>query len=104
MPELWVPGEGAPSPQDFVQRLHGVIEEHGENAVVTLELRDGSRFDLISISPEPGYGFIAIRPHPEDEAPAEVVLPVAAIAQISIHAPEEKPVVGFSLPAAAKKR
>ncbi len=103
MPEVWVPGEGAPSPQDFVERLHGLIEQHGENAVVTLELRDGSRFDLISISPEPGYGFIAVRPHPEDEAPAEVVLPVAAIAQISIHAPEEKAKVGFSLPEPKKK-
>ena len=104
MPELWVPGAEGPSAQDFVDRLHAIIQAHGENVVVTVELRDGTRYDLISISPEPGYGFIALRPHPEDEGPAAVVIPVAAIAQISIHAPEEKPKLGFSVPEAKKKR
>lgn len=100
MPELWVPGVAEPSLDDFVQRLHVCIERQGENVVVTAELRDGSQLELISISPEPGYGFITLRPHPDGEAPSEVIIPVGAIAQIRLHAPEERPQFGFSLPSA----
>jgi len=98
MPDLWVPGAAEPSLDDFVKRLHACIERHGENVVVTAELRDGSRLELISISPEPGYGFITLRPHPEEESPSEVIIPVGALAQIRMHAPEERPRFGFSLP------
>jgi hypothetical protein len=97
MPEVWVPGAEGPH-DDFVDKLHRQIAAYGEHVVVTLELRDGTRYDLISISPEPGYGFITLRPHPEGESPSEVILPVAAIAQIRLHAPEERPQFGFSLP------
>ena len=100
MPDLWVPGAAEPSLDDFVKRLHGCIERHGENVVVTAELRDGSQLELISISPEPGYGFITLRPRPEEDSPSEVIIPVGALAQIRLHAPEERPRVGFSLPSA----
>jgi hypothetical protein len=98
MPDLWVPGAAEPSLEDFVKRLHACIERQGENVVVTVELHDGSQLELISISPEPGYGFITLRPHPEGESPSEVIIPVGAVAQIRLHAPEERPQVGFSLP------
>jgi hypothetical protein len=97
MPELWVPGAEGPH-EDLVDRLHRQIAAQGENVVVTVELRDGTRYELISISPEPGYGFITIYPHPEGESPAAVILPVASIGQIRLHAPEERPQFGFSLP------
>jgi hypothetical protein len=100
MPELWVPGVAEPSLEDFVKRLHACIERQGENVVVTAELRDGSQLELISISPEPGYGFITLRPHPEGEPPSEVIIPVGAIAQVRLHAPEARPQFGFSLPSA----
>jgi hypothetical protein len=99
MPELWVPGVEGPH-DDFVDKLHRQIAAHGENVVVTLELRDGTRYELISISPEPGYGFITLRPHPEGESPSEVILPIGAIAQIRLHAPQARPQFGFSLPQA----
>jgi hypothetical protein len=97
MPELWVPGVAGPH-EDFVDRLHRLIAAHGEHAVVTLELREGTRYELISMSPEPGYGFITVRPHPEGEEPSEVILPIGSIAQIRLHAPEERHQVGFTLP------
>src|SRR5206468_6469180 len=78
MPELWVPGAEGPH-EDFVDKLHRAIAAHGENVVVTIELRDGTRYELISISPEPGYGFITVRPHPEGEGPTEVIVPIGAI-------------------------
>jgi len=99
MPELWVPGVEGPH-DDFVDKLHRQIAAQGEHVVVTLELRDGTRYELISLSPNPGYGFITVRPHPEDEGPSEVILPIGAIAQIRLHAPEERPQLGFSLPQA----
>jgi hypothetical protein len=97
MPELWVPGAEGPH-GDFVDKLHRQIAAHGEHVVVTLELRDGTRYELISISPEPGYGFVTVSPHPEGEGPSEVILPIASIGQIRLHAPEERPHFGFSLP------
>jgi len=97
MPELWVPGVEGPH-EDFVDKIHRQIASYGENVVVTIELRDGTRYELISISPEPGYGFITLRPHPEGEAPSEIIVPIGAIAQIRLHAPEERAQVGFSLP------
>lgn len=97
MPELWVPGAEGPH-EDFVDKLHRQIAAHGEHVVVTVELRDGTRYDLVGISADPGYGFITLRPHPEGEGPSEVVVPLGSIAQIRLHAPEERSQFGFSLP------
>jgi hypothetical protein len=54
----------------------------------------------VSISPEPGFGFVTLMPHPEDEEPSEVVVPLAAVARITISrlAPEQP--FGFRLPSA----
>ena len=97
MPDLWVPGASGPH-EDLVAAIHRQIASHGDNAAVELELKDGSRFDLISLSAEPGFGFVTVSPHPDDDGPSEVIVPLTAIAQIKIHAPEERPQFGFSLP------
>jgi hypothetical protein len=108
VPELWLPGLAGPH-EDFVQRLHGHIARFAEDrgidqAAVEIELRDGSRFRLGRVLPEPGYGFITICPHEqqrerEDDVPAEVILPINLIERIDIHeVHEERGRFGFSLP------
>ena len=103
MPELWLPGMAGPH-DDFVQRVHRQIarfaEEHSvPKAVVEVELRDGSRYRLDAISPEPGFGFVTLRPHPEEDTPGELIVPVGAIARIELHSSDEpEPEFGFSLP------
>jgi hypothetical protein len=96
--EIWTPGSPGPH-DDLVRNLHRQIARMGEDASVSVELADGSLFQLISISPRPGFGFITLQPHPEDEEPMEVVVPVASIAQIRIGKtdPQQRP--GFALPA-----
>ena len=108
MPDLWVPGLAGPH-EDFVQRLHRHIERFAsdrkiEQAAVEIELRDGSRFRLGGVLPEPGYGFITIIPHEqqrtdEDDVPAEVIVPIAQIERIDVYeAHERRGRFGFSLP------
>jgi hypothetical protein len=103
-----VPGLAGPH-EDFVQRLHRQIErfagERGiEQAAVEVELRDGSRFRLGGVLPEPGYGFITIIPHEqqrtdEDDVPAEVIVPIGLIERIDVYeAHEQRGRFGFSLP------
>jgi hypothetical protein len=88
---------GAPGPQDdLVERVNRQAAALGPNVCVTVELASGGTFDLISLSPEPGYGFVTLRPHPEGEPPSDVIVPVGSIAQIRLHAPEERPKFGFS--------
>ena len=100
MNELWLPG--AVGPQDeFVARLHRRIQRFAEargvpQAVVEVELRDGARFRLDTISPEPGYGFVTLTPHPGDDLPDELVVPIGAIGRVELYAVEEaEPAFGF---------
>ena len=103
MSELWVPG-GALDIDDFVRRVHRQIarfaEAHGlEQAMVEVELRDGSLHILDTISPEPGYGFVTLRPHAaDDDERQELVVPLGSVAQIRISATEKEPQFGFALP------
>jgi hypothetical protein len=108
VPELWIPGLAGPH-EDFVQRLHRQIERFAqereiEQASVEVELRDGSRFRLDRVMPEPGYGFITIVPHEqqrsdEDDVPAELIVPIGLIERIDVYeAHEQRGRVGFSLP------
>ena len=106
MPELWVPGSAALSLEDFVDRLHKHIERFareraGGEAAVEVELRDGSVLRLVSILPEPGYGFITLCPHAEEGEPEELIVPVAAIARFTLGQMAEHPPFGFARPAAA---
>jgi hypothetical protein len=98
---------GAAGPQDeFVQRLHASIrrfaaDEGVDEAAVHVELEGGARFALHSITPEPGFGFVTIRPHPQDQAdaPGELIVPVGSIRRIELdRAVEERGRLGFSLP------
>jgi hypothetical protein len=94
--ELWIPGVAGPH-DDFVARVHRQIEAFArerelERAVVELELKDGSRFELEALLPEPGYGFVTIRPHPGDgDVPAEVIVPIGMIERIELYAAQDKP-------------
>ena len=97
MPELWVPGAEGPDAA-FLETLHRQIEQQGPNVVVELELRDGSLFEVVAIAAEPGFGFITLTPAPKEDAPAQVIVPIASIAQIRLHAPETKPAFGFQPP------
>ncbi|HWH55220.1 MAG TPA: hypothetical protein VNT04_06535 [Gaiellaceae bacterium] len=102
MSELWVPG--APSADDFVTRVHQQIARFADaygldQARVEIELRDGALLVLDTISPEPGYGFVTLRPHPEDGGEREeLIIPLASVARIRISPAEQEPQFGFALP------
>ena len=102
MPELWIPGMAGPL-EELVGRIHRRIEafatEHGVEAMVEVELSDGSLHRLESISAEPGFGFVTLRPH-TDESPQELIVPLGAIRQLTIGAAEPEHRIGFSLPSA----
>jgi len=102
--DLWTPGRPGPH-EDLVERINRQVarfaRERGiERAVVELELRDGSRFELDAILPEPGYGFVTIRPHPgDDDIPSELILAVSMIERIELYASHDKPSrFGFTPP------
>ncbi|MGZ8783870.1 MAG: hypothetical protein ACXWZB_10290 [Gaiellaceae bacterium] len=104
MPELWTPGMIGPL-DDLVARIHRRIEsfasEHGlEQAMVEVELADGALLRLASISPDPGYGFLTLVPHTEVAEPQELIVPVAAIRQLTLSRAEPESPIGFSTPAA----
>ena len=70
MAELWVPGFAGPL-DDLVERMHRRIEQFApeakvEQACVEVELADGSRYCVETLSAEPGYGFVTLRPHPAE--------------------------------------
>jgi hypothetical protein len=98
--ELWVPGRG-PDADEFVRALHRQVEawtaEHG-TATVEVELRDGSVLALESISGEPGLGFVTLTPHADE--PQAVIVPVTAIARVTIAVMTDEHPLGFSLPTA----
>jgi hypothetical protein len=105
MPELWLPGVEGPQ-DDFVDRLHRQIErfsrERGLARVsVDVELDSGARFALDQILPEPGYGFVTLRPHPSDDpaVPDELIVPIASIRRVELDdAEEQRRPFGFRLP------
>ncbi|MBA3412182.1 MAG: hypothetical protein H0T09_00675 [Actinobacteria bacterium] len=107
MRDLWVPGATGPH-DDFIGRVHRQIarfahERNLDKAVVEVELRDGTRFRLDSISPEPGYGFVTLVPHPQvddDEIPSALIVQVASIDRIELFPAGDEPEArfGFSLP------
>jgi hypothetical protein len=104
MPELWIPGAAEPSLDDFVNRIHKQIELYtsshaAERTEVEVELADGSRLTLQSLSAEPGYGFVTLAVHPGDErGPERVIVPVGAIRRIDLGPAEaERARFGFAL-------
>jgi hypothetical protein len=102
MPELWTPGMMGPI-EELVTRIERRVEgfrtEHGlERAGVSVELADGSLHRLESLSPEPGFGFVTLRPHPDGDEPVELIVPLGAIREIRIGVPEDEHRFGFSPP------
>jgi hypothetical protein len=103
--ELWIPGVAGPH-DEFVARLHRLVDRFArdagvERAYVQVVLQDGSRFALDSLDPEPGYGFVTLRPHPDvdEEVPEAIVVPVASIRRLELdRAEEERAAFGFRLP------
>jgi hypothetical protein len=101
-PELWVPGFAGPL-DDLIDRIHRRIEQCAqeagvERASVEVELVDGVRYSVESLSPEPGYGFVTIRPHAGDGIPAEVIVPIGSIKRIELSGiAEEHAALGFSV-------
>jgi len=102
MPDLWVPGFAGPL-DDLVERIHRRIEQFAEEAgaettFVEVELADGVRYTVESLTAEPGYGFVTIRPHLSDDTPALVIVPVGSIRRIELStAGEERTQLGFSV-------
>src|SRR5207344_540268 len=75
MPDLWIPGFAGPL-DDLVNRIHRRIEQFAsesgvEQPAVEIELAGGTRYTVESLSAEPGYGFVTLRPHAADDAPQE---------------------------------
>ena len=103
MPDLWIPGFAGPL-DDLINRVHRRIEQFAsesevEQPAVEIELVGGTRYAIESLSAEPGYGFVTLRPHAVDNGPQEVIVPVGAIMRIELsRAAEEHGQLGFSLP------
>ena len=101
MPEVWLPGAAGPL-DDLVTRIHARVQEfverHGKQARVEIDLRDGPTTPVQSLSPEPGSGFFTLCPHVEDGGAEEWIVPVAAVARITLRVAEEEEPFGFSLP------
>ena len=108
--ELWLPGVSSAPQDEFVARLHRQIERFAEDAgveraFVEVELLDGSRYTVDSLSAEPGFGFVTIRPHPDPDddfdVPEQLIVPVGTIRRIELaRAEEQRARFGFSLPGA----
>lgn len=106
MSSLWIPGIAAGPLEEFVARLHRGIESYAqeagvEQAFVEVELADGSRFCLDRVSPEPGFGFVTLRPHcrPDEDVPDAIVLHIGVIRRIDLYrAEEQRERFGFTLP------
>jgi hypothetical protein len=105
VPQLWIPGVAEPSLDDFVERVHKQIEQYtashaAEQTEVEVELVDGGRLTLQSLSAEPGYGFVTLAVHAKDEGDAQqVIVPVNAIRRIDLGPAEaDRARFGFALP------
>jgi hypothetical protein len=97
-PELWVPGAAEPSLDDFVERVHRQIEQFtathaADRSHVEVQLADGERLALLSLSAEPGYGFLTLSVESE-----QLIVPVGSIRRITLGPADEDRKPGFALP------
>jgi hypothetical protein len=106
--ELWVPSESLTD--DFVARVHQQVRRFAERencaqTMVEIELREGGSYKLDTLSPEPGYGFITVRPHAEAGGEREeLIVPLASVTRIRVSPAEAEPRFGFGLPDEASPR
>lgn len=106
MPELWTPVPEGPH-EAFIDRVHRAIAKFAETTgvdspLVEVELVDGSRFLLVRLEPEPGFGMVTIyvqAPH-DAEAPDALIVPIGTIRRIELRASPEDRVsrFGFTVP------
>jgi hypothetical protein len=101
-PDLWVPGAAEPSLDDFVARIHRQIERYtsthkSELSHVEVELADGERLTLQSLSSEPGFGFLTLTVQGQEEV-EQLIVPVGAIRRIALGPADEHNKPGFALP------
>lgn len=106
---LWIPGAAEPSLEAFVARIHGQIERYtathpADRSHVEVELSGGERLTLRSLSSEPGYGFLTLAVHSDDNEAEELIVPVAAIRRISLGPADETRRPGFALPPSRGER
>ena len=98
---IWTPGTAGPL-DELVKRVTRMVEQFAvenelEQARVCLELADGSRHTLASISPEPGFGFFSFTPHdPEGEPPRRVIVPIGAVKLVEVCTPDDEAPFGFA--------
>jgi hypothetical protein len=103
-----MPSAVAPSLEEFVTRLHLQIERYtatheADRSHVEVELIDGTRVMLHSLSSEPGYGFLTLTVHPEGDGGADqVIVPVSSIRRIALGPADEERRPGFALPTKEK--
>jgi hypothetical protein len=102
-PDVWLPGSAEPSLDDFVARVLRRIAGYGgsheaDKTHVEVELGDGERFTLRSLSSEPGYGFLTLSVHSAEGEAEELIVPVGAIRRISLGPADETRRPGFALP------
>jgi hypothetical protein len=97
MPDLWIPGAQQPSMEDFVDRIQKQVQRFAEEhevaeAQMEVELYDGAVFHVRSLSPEPGFGFVTLRPYDEHDPDAgittELIVPVGSLRRITLAASE----------------
>jgi hypothetical protein len=96
--ELWLPGAAEPSLDDFVARVHRQIELYtsthaSERSHVEVELADGERLALLSLSSEPGYGFLTLTVEE-----GQLIVPVGSIRRITLGPADDEDKPGFALP------
>jgi hypothetical protein len=100
--DLWLPPDA--STDGFVARVYEQVRRFAEReqvmqAIVEVELREGGVYKLDRLAPEPGHGFVTLRPHAEDDGEREeLIVPLPSIARIRIVAAEAEPRFGFGLP------
>jgi hypothetical protein len=97
-PDLWIPGAAEPSLDDLVARIHRQIEEYtathaADRSHVEVELGDGERLSLQSLSSEPGFGFLTLSVEGE-----QLIVPVGSIRRITLGPADEDRRPGFALP------
>ena len=75
------------------------VSEHGlDEAEVCVELVDGSRYQLVTTSAEPGFGFFSFTPHrDEGDEPRRLIVPIGALRSIEISSPDPERAFGFVL-------
>ena len=101
--DFWVPGAAQPSLTDFVEKVHRQIERYteahtAERTHVEVELGDGERLALVSLSGEPGYGFLTLSVYAADGEAEDHIVPIGASRRIALGPADESRRPGFALP------